>query len=81
MRVAMLGQKETVAADAYRGGIEVLVEEIAPRLVERGIEVCCYDRSYANGSRLNEYRGVRIERVKTMQKRGLAAASASFLPR
>ncbi|MCD7891515.1 MAG: hypothetical protein LUG26_07175 [Ruminococcus sp.] len=45
LKIAMLGHKTVPAIDSSRGGIEVVVEELAPRLVEMDSEVTCYNRT------------------------------------
>ena len=41
MRIAMLGQKRIPSRE---GGVEVVVEQLATRMVERGNEVTCFNR-------------------------------------
>ena len=82
MQIAMLGHKRV---PSHEGGIEVVVEELAARMAEKGNDVTCYNRSGSHVSgkeyevaRLDEYRGIRIRHVPTLDKKGLAAASSSF---
>lgn len=84
MQIAMLGHKRV---PSHEGGIEVVVEELAARMAEKGNDVTCYNRSGSHVSgkeyevaRLDEYRGIRIRHVPTLDKKGLAAVSSSFLP-
>lgn len=81
LRIAMLGQKRIPSRE---GGIEVVVEEIATRMVDMGNDVTCYNRQghHVSGKeydtqKLTEYKGVKLKEVFTIQKRGLAAMSAS----
>ncbi|MCD8379434.1 MAG: glycosyltransferase family 4 protein [Lachnospiraceae bacterium] len=74
----MLGHKTMPAQDSFRGGIEVVVEELAPRLAQMGHEVTCYNRTGCDNGGLREYRGVRLKRVFTIERRGLAAVTSSF---
>lgn len=67
------------------GGVEIVVEELSTRMVERGINVTCINRrghhvsgAQYDGEQLTEYKGIKIETVPTIEKKGLAAASAAF---
>ena len=42
MRIAMLGHKRV---PSHEGGIEVVVEELAARMVEKGHQVTCFNLS------------------------------------
>lgn len=60
------------------GGIEVVVEELATRMVEKGHSVTCFNRSGHNVAgaefdreRYKEYKGVKIKEVFTINRRGL----------
>lgn len=82
LRIAMFGQKRVPSRE---GGVEIVVEELATRLVKSGYEVCCYNRDghhvsgrqYDNNA-LTEYKGIKIDTVPTIEKRGLAAVTSSF---
>ena len=63
MRIAMVGHKRVPSRE---GGIEVVVEELAARMVIHGHTVTCYNRSghHVSGreydaEHLDEYRGIR----------------------
>lgn len=78
----MVGHKRV---PSHEGGIEVVVEELAARMAQRGHQVTCYNRSGQHVSgreftaeRLSEYRGFRIKYVPTIDRRGLAAVTSSF---
>ncbi len=82
LNIAMLGHKRIPSRE---GGVEIVVEELATRMVALGHTVTCYNRRghHVSGKefddqRLSEYQGVRIKSVPTLQKGGLAAMSASF---
>lgn len=82
LRVAMLGHKRIPSRE---GGIEIVVGELSSRLVKKGHEVTCYNRRghHVSGSdfdtaSLEEYQGVRLKSVLTIDKKGLAAMTASF---
>lgn len=81
LKIAMLGHKRIPSRE---GGIEVVVEELATRMVERGHTVTCFNRSGHNVAgaefdreRHKEYKGVRIKKVFTINRRGLAAMTSS----
>ncbi len=77
----MLGHKHMLSRE---GGVEIVVKELSTRLAARGHKVICYDRSGSNvadGSAADdrrEYQGVKIIPVWTLERRGLAAMSASL---
>ncbi len=82
LRIAMLGHKRIPSRE---GGIEIVVTELATRMVLRGNEVTCYNRKghHVSGAefdteKLKEFRGVRLKDVWTVEKKGLAAMTASF---
>jgi glycosyltransferase involved in cell wall biosynthesis len=74
----MVGQKTMPAEDASRGGVEVVVEKLAPRLVSLGQEVTCYNRRGCSNGGRTEYKGVRLIDVPTIRRRGLSAATSSI---
>ena len=82
MRIAMLGHKRIPSRE---GGVEVVVEELATRMVECGHEVTVYNRSgnhvsgrKFNTSRLHSWRGIKIKWVLTIDYKGIAAMTSSF---
>ena len=82
LNIAMLGHKRVPSRE---GGVEIVVGEISARLVKAGHSVTCYNRSgkHINGKEFQneqprEYKGVRIKKVPTIDKKGLAAVSSSF---
>ena len=81
MKIVMLGHKRIPSRE---GGIEIVVEELATRMAAAGHEVTCLNRSGAHVSGkeygtadLKEYKGVHIKTVPTLDKKGLAAMTAS----
>ena len=78
LKIVMVGQKTMPAIDSSRGGVEVVVEEIATRMAEYGAEVTCFNRRGCDNGGLSEYKGVKLINVLTIRKKGLAAASSSF---
>ena len=79
LRIAFLGMKCMPALG--QGGVEVVVEELSTRMAKMGHQVTCYNRSGKQGGKkgLTTYKGVRIVNVLTIDKRGLAAMSASTM--
>lgn len=82
LKVCMLGHKRIPSRE---GGIEIVVEELATRMVERGHSVTCYNRrghhvggKEFDGSQIREYKNVRIKTVPTIERKGLAATTSSF---
>lgn len=81
LRIAMFGQKRL----SREGGIEIVVKELATRMVKKGHEVTCYNRSghHVSGDEFDDtqekvYLGIKQKFVPTIEKKGLAAVSASF---
>lgn len=82
IHIGILGHKRIPSRE---GGIEVVVEELSTRMVKLGYQVTCFNRSghhvsgkEFDGSKLREYKGVKIKTVPTVNKKGLAAVSSSF---
>jgi len=82
MKIAMLGHKRIPSRE---GGVEVVVEELATRMVEMGHSVTCYNRSenFLKKSRQNDnrqkvYKGVFLKKAWTISFRGASAFSAAF---
>jgi glycosyltransferase involved in cell wall biosynthesis len=82
MKIAMLGHKRVPSRE---GGVEIVVEELAARMVSKGHEVTCYNRRghHIGGAEFDAaqtdcYRGIRLKTVPTLDKKGLAAMTASF---
>lgn len=80
MNIAMFGQKHMLSRE---GGVEIVVKELATRMVAKGNHVVCYDRKthHVSGGSLEEkkeYKGVKIVPVWTIERRGLAAMTSSL---
>ena len=82
MKIAMLGHKRIPSRE---GGVEIVVEELATRLVKRGHTVDVYNRKGNNvadknikNEKLSKYKGVNIKTVFTINKKGLDALIYSF---
>ena len=81
LKIAMFGHKRIPSRE---GGIEIVVNELSTRMVQLGHHVTCYNRSghHVSGSEYdtdfdNNYKGVSLKKVWTVDKRGLAAMTAS----
>lgn len=77
MKIAMIGHKRIPSRE---GGVEIVVEELATRMVEKGHQVVAYNRKGKHVSdhtysieNMKEYRGVDIVQVPTIDKKGLNA--------
>lgn len=82
LNIAMIGHKRVPSRE---GGVEVVVEELSVRLAQMGHHVTCLNRSghHVAGEEYDayvgkSYKGVRLLNVPTINKRGFAAATASF---
>lgn len=81
-KIAFFGQKRIFTRE---GGIEIVVEELATRMAALGHDVTCINRRghHVSGAefdvvKVDEYKDVKIQTVPTIDKKGLAAVSASF---
>ena len=81
LRIVMLGHKRIPSRE---GGVEIVVEELATRLADAGHRVTCLNRAgkHVSGKEfetasLKEFRGVQIKIVPALDKKGLAAMTAS----
>ncbi len=83
MKIAMIGHKRIPSRE---GGVEIVVEELSKRLVERGDKVEVYNRK--GKGRVDKlhpqyqsryYRGIRMINILTVNKKSLDALIYSFL--
>ena len=81
-KIAMFGQKRIPSRE---GGVEIVVEELGKRMVLKGHDVTCYNRKgkHVSGAEIaqyegNEYQGIHLKAVATIEAKGLAAVSSSF---
>lgn len=81
LNIVMLGHKRIPSRE---GGIEIVVEELSTRMAAAGHNVTCLNRAgkHVSGKEfetasLKEYKDVRIKTVLTLDKKGLAAMTAS----
>lgn len=82
MKIAMIGHKHLLSRE---GGVEIVVNELSTRMARLGYNVTVYDRNSKDVmeqtkkyKKINEYKGVKIKRVLTIDKKGLAAVTSSF---
>ena len=85
MKIAMIGHKRIPSKE---GGVEVVVEELATRLVKKGHQVDVYNRKGKNvqdknadkqNKKIKNYKGIKIITIPTINKKGLDALIYSFL--
>lgn len=81
LRIAMLGHKRIPSRE---GGVEIVVEQLGAGLVQAGHAVTCYNRRghHVGGSQFDaqsqtSHRGISIKTIPTLDKKGLAAMTAS----
>ena len=67
------------------GGVEIVVEELCTRIVKLGYDVTCFNRGghHVSGAefdikKADNYKGIHIKTVPTIEKKGLAAVSSAF---
>lgn len=84
MKIAMIGHKRVPSRE---GGVEIVVEELATRLVQKGNQVDIYNRKGKNvqdknadleNKKIKEYKGTKIITIPTINKKGLDALVYSF---
>ena len=80
-KIVMFGHKRIPSRE---GGVEIVVEELSAAMAARGHSVTCCNRAghHVSGAEFDgeltgQYRGVRLKRVCTLDKKGLAAVTAS----
>lgn len=82
--ICMLGHKRIPSRE---GGVELVVEELATRMVKKGFSVTCFNRkghhvsgnSFDNNEVYNhEYKGIKLKTVFAIDFKGLAAITSSF---
>ncbi|GAB6103264.1 glycosyltransferase family 4 protein [Blautia glucerasea] len=81
LKICMLGHKRIPSRE---GGIEIVVEELATRMVALGYDVTCYNRGghHVSGKEFDqqknkEYKGIKLKTVFTLNIKGIAAMSSS----
>lgn len=83
MKIAMIGHKRIPSRE---GGVEIVVEKLAERMVAQGHEVYAYNRKghHVSGKEndvkaVKEYKGIHIITVPTFEKKSLNAFVYSVL--
>jgi len=86
LSIAQIGHKRVPSRE---GGVEIVVEELSKRMVQKGHKVDAYNRSgqHISGSEFNvvdynnlkEYEGIKIITIPTIQRKGLAAFIYSLI--
>lgn len=78
----MLGHKRIPSRE---GGVEIVVEELSTRMAKLGHDVTCYNRGGKHvmdkslqQQNINKYKDVKLKKVLTIDKKGLAAMTSSF---
>ena len=81
LNIVMLGHKRIPSRE---GGVEIVVEELSTRMAAAGHRVTCLNRAgkHVSGKefeaeKCRHYKGVQIKTVPALDKRGLAAMTAS----
>ena len=82
LNIVLLGHKRIPSRE---GGVEIVVEELATRMVKAGHSVTCCNRSghhvsgkEYDGAARKDYQGIRLKSVPTVNCKGLAAMTSSF---
>ena len=76
MKIAMIGHKRIPSRE---GGVEIVVEELASRMVESSNDVTVYNRHSKGFRKIKEYKGIKIIYTSTVNKKSLDAFIYSFL--
>lgn len=85
MKICMIGHKRIPSRE---GGVEIVVEELATRMVKSGHQVTVYNRKgkHVSGKNidiqnhnLKSYKGVKIVNIPTSEKKSLNALIYSIL--
>lgn len=75
MKICMIGHKTVPSRD---GGVEIVVEELASRMVEQGHEVTLFNRKRKNMPSERLYKGIKIKDIYTINKKSLDAIVYSY---
>lgn len=76
MKIAIIGQK---GIPSRAGGVEIHVEEIASRLVDKGNDVTVYCRESYCDDKYEMYKGIRIKYINSINTKHLDAITYTFL--
>ena len=69
-RIAMIGHKRIPSRE---GGVEIVVKELATRMVQQGKQVYAYNRKRKGEVVLKEYEGIQLIETGAINRRGLEA--------
>ena len=82
LNIAMIGHK---VIPSRRGGVELVLTTLCPLLVKKGHNVTCFNRAgdkieneYISMVKSNSYKGVKLKKVWTLNKKGFSALTSSF---
>ena len=75
LKIVMFGQKTIPSRD---GGVEIVVEELATRLAQRGNDVIVLNRKRKNSFKQKKYKGVRLINIFTINIKSFDAIIYSF---
>ena len=75
MKICMIGHKTVPSRD---GGVEIVVEELATRMVNDGHEVTLFNRKRKDNPSKKEYKGIKLVDVFTINKKSLDAIVYSY---
>lgn len=82
LKIAMIGHKRIPSRE---GGVEVVVEQLASRMVQLGHQVTCFNRKghHVSGKEFDSkkmdcYQGIQLKHVFTLDKKGLAAITSAY---
>lgn len=83
MKIVMFGHKRVPGRE---GGVEVVVENLSTQMVRLGHSVTLLNRTGKhiagnsfNSNKIKEFKGVTLKSLPTIDKKGLAAVTSSFL--
>lgn len=75
MKICMIGHKYVPSRE---GGVEIVVENLATRMVEKGNEVTLYNRKRKQYKLNSNYKGIKLEDIYTINKKSLDAIVYSY---
>jgi len=75
MKICMIGHKTVPSRD---GGVEIVVEELASRMVQNNNEVTLFNRKRKQNTSAKEYKGIHLTDVFTINKKSLDAIVYSY---
>lgn len=75
MNILMIGHKYVPSRE---GGIEIVVEELATRMVKLGHNVTLFNRKRKEYKKIDSYKGINIKEIFTVNKKSLDAIVYSY---